>query len=74
MQKTSSVEESAIWAKKNWQKIWLKNGLKWPKIAKNDLNGLKIPKFGGKSKKSPASLAFRIYGFSIYQNLNKTAC
>ena len=33
MRKTSSVAGLAIWAKKNWRKIWPKNGLKWPNIA-----------------------------------------
>ena len=33
IQKTSSVAEMDIWAKKKWRKIWSKNGLKWPKIA-----------------------------------------
>ena len=33
--------------KKNWWKIWPKNGLKWPKIAKIwPKNGLKLLKFG----------------------------
>ena len=40
MEKTSDVAVMAILAKKNWQKkcvnldkIWPKNGLKWPKMA-----------------------------------------
>ena len=41
MRKTSSVAGLTIWAKKNWRKIWPKNGLKWPR---NALNGLKWPK------------------------------
>ena len=41
MRKASSVAGLAIWAKKNWRKIWRKNGLKWPKMAKNCL---KLPK------------------------------
>ena len=48
MRKRTSVAETAIWAKKNWQKIWPKNGLKSPKIAKiwpkMAYNGLKLPK------------------------------
>ena len=39
------MAETAIWAKKNWQKIWPTNGLKSPKIAKIwPKNGLKWPK------------------------------
>ena len=33
MQKTSDVAGLAFLAKKNWRKIWPKNGLKWPKMA-----------------------------------------
>ena len=53
MEKKNSVAEKAILAKKkNWRKkcvnldkIWPKNGLKWPKIAKIwPKNGLKWPK------------------------------
>ena len=33
MRKTSDVAGMAFLAKKNWRKIWPKNGLKWPKIA-----------------------------------------
>ena len=45
MKKRTFVAETVIWAKKNWQKIWPKNGLKWPKIAKIwPKNGLKWPK------------------------------
>ena len=45
MRKTSDVAEMAFFAKKNWRKIWPKNGLKWPKIAKIwPNNGLKWPK------------------------------
>ena len=37
-----------FWPKKNLYKIWPKNGLKLPKIAKNRVLSLKV---GGKSKK-----------------------
>ena len=33
MKKRTFVAETTIWAKKNLQKIWPKNGLKWPKIT-----------------------------------------
>ena len=41
----SCVAVMAFLAKKNWQNIWPKNGLKSPKIAKIwPKNGLKLPK------------------------------
>ena len=44
MRKRTFVAETAIWATKNLQKIWPKNGLKSPKIAKIwPKNGLKMP-------------------------------
>ena len=33
MRKKTFVAETVIWAKKNWRKIWPKNGLKWPKMV-----------------------------------------
>ena len=33
IRKTSDEVELAFLANKNWQKIWPKNGLKWPKMA-----------------------------------------
>ena len=33
MQKMSDVAGTGFLAKKNWRKIWPKNGLKWPKMA-----------------------------------------
>ena len=45
MRKRTFVAETAIWAKKKLGKMWLKNGLKWPKVAKIwPKNGLKWPK------------------------------
>ena len=45
MRKTSDVAGMAFLAKKNWRKIWPKNGQKSHKIAKIwPKNGLKWPK------------------------------